>query len=106
MTNTRDGNYLTTPENMMRAFDKPPPTARRALANALEDWVPKPLLTRHRQGRRGYATGADIAATVARWDAQEAEKRDQDRLRAVGAYKGNVPTVVSPRRGAKRRGAQ
>ncbi len=75
----------------MRAFDKLPKSAREALANAVEDWVPQPILTRHNNQWRGYETGAEIAATIAKWDREELAKREDQRRRAVGPSKGNAP---------------
>jgi hypothetical protein len=40
MGNSVSGSYQTTPELVMRAFDKLPKSARKALANAVSDWVP------------------------------------------------------------------
>jgi hypothetical protein len=75
----------------MRAFDKLPKSAREALANAVADWVPQPILTWHNRQRRGYETGAEIAATIERWNREELATRENQRRRAVGPYKGNVP---------------
>jgi hypothetical protein len=36
------GSYRTTKANMMRAFDRLPPEARAALADAVGNWVPQP----------------------------------------------------------------
>jgi hypothetical protein len=58
----------------MAAFDKLPPSARQALQDAAFDWATQPILTKHRHGRRGYMTGADIADSIARWDADEIAK--------------------------------
>ena len=44
------GNYKTTPELMMKAFDKLPPEVRNALANAKENYVPQVFLTKYRRG--------------------------------------------------------
>lgn len=62
------GSYATTPQLTMQAFDKLPPTARRALANAAICWATQPILTYWRRGYKGYKTGAEIAAKVAAWD--------------------------------------
>ena len=75
----------------MKAFDKLPPTARAALANAVENWVPQPILTWHRRGRKGYVTGADIAKSVEGWNVKELAKREEQRAKAIGPYRGNVP---------------
>lgn len=44
MGNTRSGTYRTGTHQVMRAFDQLPPTVRRALSEAAEDWVPQPFL--------------------------------------------------------------
>jgi uncharacterized protein DUF6525 len=59
--NVRGGNYRTTKENAMKAFDKLPPEARSALANAVEDWVPQPFLTKL---WRGYEVRSGIWSTL------------------------------------------
>jgi len=74
---------------MMKAFDKLPPAARRALANAVDNWVPQPFLTRYRQG--WFKTGSEIADRIKQADLRELAKREQQRRRAVGVYKGNAP---------------
>lgn len=91
--NTRDGNYRTTIEATMRAFDKLPLSARRALADSVEDWATVPVITWHNRGRNGFVTGPDIAKAVARWDRKELRKREDQRARAIGPYKGNVPDL-------------
>ncbi len=73
----------------MLADDRLPPEARRALASAVEDWVPQPLLTKYRRG----TTAADIAAFVALWDRQELAKRERQRAGAIGPYSGNRSEV-------------
>lgn len=88
MSNTRGGNYRTSPANSMRAFDKLPGEIRAALANAVEDWVPQPLLTQYR--RCGLETQV-VLKLIGRWDRQELANREQQRARASGPYKGNVP---------------
>jgi hypothetical protein len=94
MSSNNPGSYRTTRENMMRAFDKLPPEVRAALANAVGNWVPQPFLTQY---RRGYFSGA---AELARWievlNARELDKRERERARAVGVYKGNRPDNPIP----------
>lgn len=63
-----NGGYASTPELTMRAFDNLPPTARAALRDAAICWATQPILSRHRDGRKGYRLGKDVAATVAGWD--------------------------------------
>jgi hypothetical protein len=99
------GSYPTTAELMMRAFDKLPPSARAALANSVENWVPQPILTRHNRQYRGYETGVEIVKKIASWDQEELARREIQRRRATGPYAGNAPDAL-PSRGAKRGRAQ
>ena len=50
-------------------FDRLPPTARQALANAAFDWSSGSIYNRWNKGVRGYKTGADIAKSIKSWDA-------------------------------------
>lgn len=43
-------SYRTTRENVMKAFDKLPRDVRMALAEAPQNWVPQPYVTRIRRG--------------------------------------------------------
>jgi hypothetical protein len=88
MSGNSRGNYRSTRANRMRAFDKLPPEARAALANAVASWAPQPILTDLRRG--WYKNGAEIAAEIACWDRQELAKREDQRRRGVGPYKGPV----------------
>lgn len=105
MTNVISGNYRTTAERDMRAFDKLPPSARRALANAIEQWAAPPILTWHNRQRRGFETGPEIAATIAKWDREELATRESQRRNATGPYKGNArdPNAAAVGRRAIRR---
>jgi hypothetical protein len=94
--NNVDGNYRTKPELMMRAYDELPEVARQAFANAVENWVPQPTLTRYRKQIAGYCTGNDIAAKIKKSDRKELEDREFDRCRGKGAYEGNAPDTVLP----------
>lgn len=58
----------------MAAYDKLPPTARLALQNAAFKWAAQPILSRHRNGVRGYVTGPDILKTIAHRDAKKIAK--------------------------------
>lgn len=73
-TNSGGGSYYTTPQNSMKAFDKLPPSARRALAFSNNDWAVQPVLTRWRNGQRGWKTGPQVAERVAEWDRKESAK--------------------------------
>jgi Family of unknown function (DUF6525) len=79
--------YRTTTANAMRAFDRLPPEVRIALANAADNWVPQRLVTMLR--RDWSVTG--VLRLIETWNAQELAKRERDRARAVGPYKGNQP---------------
>jgi Family of unknown function (DUF6525) len=63
-------------------FDSLPPTARQALANAVFDWASGWVLSQWRRGRPGYATGAEIARSIAAADARQIAK---DRKRVWSA---------------------
>jgi hypothetical protein len=73
------GSYPTTTEAVMAAYDKLPLLVRMALANALDDYVPQPVLTRHRRGE----TPVQLVMMVKRWDDIERENHwyRMDRLR-------------------------
>ena len=69
-------NGATTPGRASRAaksdfwyYDRLPPTARTALANAVFDWSSAAAYNRWNRGQRGYKTGADIAKQIKSWDA-------------------------------------
>lgn len=55
-------------------YDKLPPTARQALANAMFDWSAGQMYGLWNKGARGFKTGADIAEQVKRADASVIEK--------------------------------
>ena len=73
MGNSR-GSYPTTKERTMAAYDKLPPSARKALQDALVDWAVQPIYSSWRNGRKGFKTGSDIAARVAEWDQKQLSK--------------------------------
>lgn len=73
MSNSK-GSYTTTPERTMAAYDKLPPSARKALQDAIFCWATQPIYSRWRDGRRGYKTGKDIAARIAEWDQKKSRK--------------------------------
>jgi hypothetical protein len=74
MSNSQ-GSYCVTSENNMKAYDKLPPSARKALQDAVFDWACPPIVTRWRNGRKGYKTGKDLAARIAEWDQKKLAKR-------------------------------
>lgn len=69
-------------------FDRLPPTARRALANAAFDWSSGSTLNHWKRGDHGYKTGAEVAARVAEWDAKQIAK---DRSRVWGLPSDKAP---------------
>lgn len=69
------GSYNVTTENQMKAYDKLPPSARKALQDAAFDWAVPPVVTYWRNGRKGYKTGKDIAARIVEWDQKKLAKR-------------------------------
>lgn len=79
MGNSR-GSYYSTTENSMRAYDKLPPSARKALQDAVFSWAPQPLYTRWRDGRKGYKTGKDLAARIIEWDQKAVAKESAKKL--------------------------
>ena len=72
--NSHRGGSYSYSRDPFKAFDALPPTARRALAAADFNWAAVPVLTRHKQGLKGYKTGKDIAATVSKWDREQHKK--------------------------------
>jgi Family of unknown function (DUF6525) len=58
----------------MAAYDKLPPTARRALQESIFGWATQPIHRRWRDGERGYKTGSEIAARIAEWDKKHMRK--------------------------------
>ena len=84
--NTRAGTYRTTRRAMMSAFDELPLAARRALADAVENWAPQPLLDRYGRGARAVS----LRSLVRAWDQREVSKRADQRARSIGPYKGNA----------------
>lgn len=73
MSNSQ-GSYCVNSVNQMKAYDKLPPSARKALQDSLCDWACPPLMTYWRNGRKGFKTGKDIAARIAEWDAKKLSK--------------------------------
>jgi hypothetical protein len=74
-SNSPSGSYRTTEALMMRAFDKLPPEVRRALADAVSNHVPQPLLTRLKRG-----DDPDFLLTLIRiWDRQDLA-REREKL--------------------------
>ena len=76
------GSYRVSNVNQMKAYDKLPLRARKALQDAVFDWACPPLVTGWRNGDRGYKTGKAIAASIAEWD-REHHERDAKRGRVA-----------------------
>ena len=66
------GSYRSTRENLMAAYDKLPPSARKALQDAAFNWAPQPIVTHWRRGT--FKTGEVIAAKVVDWDRDHIRK--------------------------------
>jgi hypothetical protein len=79
MTADCAGSYRTTPRLSRAAFDKLPPSARKALAEATFDWAVQPLLTPWRKGLPGYRTGPQIAKGISEWDRRHLAKLKTNR---------------------------
>lgn len=62
------GSYRVSDENQMKAYDKLPASARKALQDAAFNWAVPPVVTYWRNGRKGFKTGNEIAARVVEWD--------------------------------------
>lgn len=94
------GSYRSTPERSMAAFDRLPPTARKALREAAFNWATQPILTQFRRGVRGYVTGEQIAESISKWDR---DQKIKEARRVWGAdYAPMVLGVDSP---VRRRGS-
>jgi hypothetical protein len=87
------GSYRSTDQAAMRAYDKLPPAARKALADAAFNWAPQPIVTKWNRGYVGYKTGPDIARKVVEWDADRIAK---DRSRVWGV-KGDAAKIKGKR---------
>jgi hypothetical protein len=75
------GRYFIGRHPDLWYFDRLPPTARRALANAMFNWSAGAIHGAWRRRMRGFKTEADIARGVAKADANQVRK---DRKRAWG----------------------
>jgi hypothetical protein len=62
-------------------FDRLPPTARQALAEAAFNWAAGWVYSQWRHGKRGFKTGPEVAARVVEADASQITK---DRKRVWG----------------------
>jgi hypothetical protein len=99
MSSNSQGNYRTTPQRAMAAFDKLPAVVRIALHEAVANWAPQPILTEY---RRLKYDAHPVLALIRHWNRTELEQRDRDRARAKGVYRGNIPDQPAPKRRARR----
>lgn len=61
-------NSKGTAAGSLEAFDKLPPTARAAIANAAFNWAETNIYRAWNRGQPGFKTGADIAKAISGWD--------------------------------------
>lgn len=97
-SNFSSGSTFQGAHDDLHYFDRLPPTARRALANAAFDWSAGAVLGRWKRGQRGYKTGADVAARIAEWDAKQTAK---DRKRVWGIEDAPAPKRRNQSSGAR-----
>ena len=62
--NDLGGTYPTTAPEMMAAYDELSPPERAALAQAVENWVPQPLLAGFRRHRDLAASSTGLGARM------------------------------------------
>lgn len=60
-------------------FDRLPPSARAALADAAFLWSPGTIYSRWKKGTPGFKTGADCAARIREWDARQIARENKQR---------------------------
>lgn len=84
MSNSK-GNYSSSRENSMRAYDQLPPSVRLALQQAAFCWAPQPIRTMFEKRR---IPAKEIVKRIARWDADQIAK---DRTRVWG-FKDDKPS--------------
>lgn len=65
-TSNSGGSYRTTLHNKMKAFDKLPPSARRALVRCAFDWAPQPYATYFKRG--AFRTEENLAEYIEMMD--------------------------------------
>ncbi len=91
MSNTRGSGSPITTERHMAMFDQLPRSVRAAYANAVEDWhIGNPL----RSWKSGRYRPSELIASLARSDAAEIAKREEQRRTARGPYRGNIPDTA------------
>jgi tricorn protease-like protein len=76
MDSNERGSYRTTRKAAMRAYDKLPPSVRRALGDAVYAWAPQPFLTLL---RRGGWSPKEIVKDIADLDREELEIEQRER---------------------------
>ena len=72
--NFSSGSTFSGRMSDLEYFDKLPPSARKALANAAFDWASGAVYNRWKKAKPGYKTGADVASRIAEWDAKQITK--------------------------------
>lgn len=109
MSGNASGNYYTTTEAMMKAFDTLPKAVRIALANSLENWVPQPLCTRVKELRKRKLWPSDIDKTMLvqleRWNATERDEHwyRMERMAEHGTdYNARIRRDAVTRKAAKK----
>jgi len=85
------GSYHTTHVNTMRAYDKLPPSARKALQDSVFCWATQPLLTAFNRGK----TGPQIAENISNWDKALIRK---EALKVWGIGHPSCDGIAQPRR--------
>jgi hypothetical protein len=65
----RVGRSVSLTKDDLWYFDRLPPTARQALANAEHEWSSGALYNRWQKAKPGYKTGQQCAERVKQWDA-------------------------------------
>lgn len=70
----RSGSTFNGAHDDFYYFDKLPPSARKALADAAFDWSSGAVYNRFKKAAKGYRTGKEIAQTVPQWDKKQIAK--------------------------------
>ena len=67
-TTHRSGSVFHGKLSDLEYYDKLPPSARKAMANALFDWSAGAIFNKWKRAVPGYKTGTSCAQRVAEWD--------------------------------------
>lgn len=76
---TQSGSRVALKFPDLHYFDKLPPTARAALANAAFDWSAGAVLNKFKRAEKGFRSGKEIAESVKQWD-RNTIKRDKRKV--------------------------